>query len=161
MSFDNQSAAQRLAMCNDIGEAAYVDSLIGAALVDTLRGLPTGDSIMGRLTERYGIDPQVGHLSRGCAALCTRSSGARCGSWRPADAPAAQGMTGETFVAELGASLFHGDPERAGQRLLKDYRTGALGLIALEQPPRLAASQPASDALDSRGADAQHLQPAM
>lgn len=60
MSFDNQSAAQRLAMCNDIGEAAYVDSLIAAALVDTLRGLPTGPDIMGRMHQRYGIDPQVG-----------------------------------------------------------------------------------------------------
>ena len=56
-------------------------------------------------------------------------------------------MTGETFVAELGGVLFHGDPERAGQRLLKDYRTGALGLIALEQPPLMATSQPESEPL--------------
>lgn len=58
-------------------------------------------------------------------------------------------MTGETFVAELGSHLFHGDPERAGQRLLKDYRTGNLGLIALEQPPQMASSQPESESLDS------------
>lgn len=71
MSFDNQSAAQRLAMCNDIGEAAYVDSLIAAALVDTLRGLPTGSDIMERLSERYGIDPQVSPLHDSCCGYIT------------------------------------------------------------------------------------------
>lgn len=35
-AFNDQKAAQRLAMCNDIGEAAYVDSLVAAALVDHL-----------------------------------------------------------------------------------------------------------------------------
>jgi len=66
MSFDNQSAAQRLAMCNDIGEAAYVDSLIAAAMVDTLRSLPTGDAIMQRLNDRYGVNPEVS-----CPPKCT------------------------------------------------------------------------------------------
>lgn len=67
MSFDNQSAAQRLAMCNDIGEAAYVDSLIAAAMVDTLRSLPTGSAIMQRLNDRYGVNPEVsGSVSSVC-----------------------------------------------------------------------------------------------
>ena len=66
-------------------------------------------------------------------------------------------MTGETFVAELGVVLFHGDPERAGQRLLKDYRTGNLGLIALEQPPPMASSQPA-DSLAAGDLDAETVQ---
>lgn len=36
-AFDNQLAAQHLAMCNDIGEAAYVDSLVASALVEHLQ----------------------------------------------------------------------------------------------------------------------------
>ena len=39
-AFDDQLAAQRLAMCNDIGEAAYVDSLVAASLVEHLSSLP-------------------------------------------------------------------------------------------------------------------------
>jgi ribosome biogenesis GTPase A len=38
--FDDQLAASRLAMCNDIGEAAYVDSLIAAKMVEMMRLLP-------------------------------------------------------------------------------------------------------------------------
>ena len=38
--FRNQLAAQRLAMCNDIGEAAYTTSLIAAALYEHLARLP-------------------------------------------------------------------------------------------------------------------------
>jgi hypothetical protein len=37
MSFSDQAAALRLAMCDDIGEASYVDSLVAAALVEALR----------------------------------------------------------------------------------------------------------------------------
>lgn len=42
-------------MCNDIGEAAYVDSLIAAALLDAAAGLPTSAAIRRRLGERYGV----------------------------------------------------------------------------------------------------------
>ena len=42
-------------MCNDIGEAAYVDSLIAAALLDAAAGLPTGAAIRRRLGARYGV----------------------------------------------------------------------------------------------------------
>jgi hypothetical protein len=38
-SFRDQLAAQRLAMCNDIGEAAYLCSAIGAALVARVKQL--------------------------------------------------------------------------------------------------------------------------
>lgn len=55
MSFRDQVAAQRLAMCNDIGEASYVDSLVAAALLRTLARLPDGERIMARVEERYKI----------------------------------------------------------------------------------------------------------
>jgi hypothetical protein len=54
-SFNNQVAAERLAMCNDIGEAAYVDSLIAAALVEALRKHPHADHAMRKLITRYGF----------------------------------------------------------------------------------------------------------
>ena len=34
----------------------------------------------------------------------------------------------------LGDRLFNGEPERAGQRILKDFRGLALGRICLELP---------------------------
>lgn len=55
MSFRDQVAAQRLAMCNDIGEASYVDSLVAAALLRTLRRLPEGEEVMRRVQERYKV----------------------------------------------------------------------------------------------------------
>ncbi len=55
VTFSDQRAAQRLAMCNDIGEAAYVDSLVAAALLDAAAGLPTGAAIRRRLGDRYGV----------------------------------------------------------------------------------------------------------
>ena len=143
MSFDNQTTAQRLAMCNDIGEAAYVDSLIAAALFVTLRQLPSSAAVMEGLQQRYGVDPEVGGF---CSV--TVGIGPSSGDWTPVAEsvcprrlrPLLQGMTGETFINELGCAMFHGDSERAGQRLLKDFRTGRLGAIALERPPSSSAA---------------------
>ena len=52
MSFNDQIAAERLAICNDIGEAAYVDSSVAAVLLERVRCLPTFDSIRAKLTKR-------------------------------------------------------------------------------------------------------------
>lgn len=51
-SFNNQTAAQRLAMCNDIGEASYVDSLMAAALLIRIKQLPRNRGPLGRLQQR-------------------------------------------------------------------------------------------------------------
>lgn len=40
----------------------------------------------------------------------------------------------EDYVGAVANAKFQGEVERAGQRILKDYRTGALGRIALELP---------------------------
>ena len=58
MTFNNQTAAQLLAMCNDIGEASYIDSQIAAALLETLWDLPAGEAIAARLEERFGVPVQ-------------------------------------------------------------------------------------------------------
>eukprot|EP00983_Pelagomonas_calceolata_P062356 1147274-Pelagomonas_calceolata.AAC.6 len=39
-------AAQRLAICNDIGEASYIDSLVAAALVIRCKLLPTAPQLL-------------------------------------------------------------------------------------------------------------------
>ena len=54
-AFDDQVAAQRLAMCNDIGEASYVDSLIGAALVERLVQLPASQALRDTLERRLRV----------------------------------------------------------------------------------------------------------
>lgn len=56
MSFDNQQAAELLAVCNDIGEAAYLDSQIAARLIEIVRQLPSRDMTLPRLAARYGIE---------------------------------------------------------------------------------------------------------
>lgn len=60
-SFSDQLAAQRLAMCNDIGEASYIDSFIAAALLQVLRELPSFPAIHERLKLRLKIalDPSM------------------------------------------------------------------------------------------------------
>lgn len=56
-SLRDQRAAARLAMCNDIGEAAYVPSLVAAALLATIKGLPRGRALAARAEERYKMRP--------------------------------------------------------------------------------------------------------
>lgn len=41
------------------------------------------------------------------------------------------------FLEELADRLFMGDVDQASHRVLKDFRTGALGWTALERPPAL------------------------
>ncbi|CAK0784104.1 hypothetical protein CVIRNUC_007307 [Coccomyxa viridis] len=104
-SFSDQLAAQRLAMCNDIGEASYVDSFIAAALLEVFRELPAFAAINERLKQRFSTFLQAE-------------------------------LSGEEYVEGLAERLFQGDAERAGQRILKDFRNLALGRMALELPER-------------------------
>lgn len=109
MSFKDQVAAQRLAMCNDIGEASYVDSLVAAAFLETARRLPSAPAILQRLRERYKLDLADYH--------------------------------GEEYVHALGDRMFNEEAERAGQRILKDFRGLTLGRICLELPDQFAAAR--------------------
>lgn len=102
MSFRDQVAAQRLAMCNDIGEASYVASMVAAALLSTLSALPNRDAILGKVERRYGVSTA--------------------------------GLTEEEYVYAVGEKLFNSEPERAGQRILKDFRNLEFGLVCLELP---------------------------
>lgn len=102
----NQQAALKLAICDDIGEAAYDNQRVAAALVDLLKDLQTrpGAVDLEGLRSRYGVDPAI--------------------------------MTGESYLEQLGEQRCQGDRERAARQLLNDFRKGLLGAIALELPPQ-------------------------
>ncbi|KAK9836759.1 hypothetical protein WJX74_007539 [Apatococcus lobatus] len=51
----DQAAAQRLAMCNDIGEASYEATLITAALLESIRRLACGPAILEVVHQRCGL----------------------------------------------------------------------------------------------------------
>ena len=61
MSFNDQIAAERLAICNDIGEAAYVNSSVAAVLLERVRALPTFSTIQGKLQKRLLLPFEGSH----------------------------------------------------------------------------------------------------
>eukprot|EP00850_Spirogloea_muscicola_P008953 SM000049S16724 [mRNA] locus=s49:284500:286354:+ [translate_table: standard] len=97
----DQAAAARLAICGDIGEAAYAAAGVGALLFEMLKRLPAAGPAL--LENQYRI----------------------CGD----------GLSGEQFLELLAERTFQGDVDQAARRLLKDFRRGALGRLALERPP--------------------------
>jgi ribosome biogenesis GTP-binding protein YlqF len=101
MSFKNQNAAQKLAMCNDIGEASYVASMVAAALLATFDRLPRGDAVLDSVEKRYKVPIQG---------------------------------TEEDYVIAVADRHFNSEPERAGQRILRDFRECKFGRLCLELP---------------------------
>ncbi|NJL44599.1 MAG: ribosome biogenesis GTPase YlqF [Leptolyngbyaceae cyanobacterium SM2_3_12] len=103
---DDQDAALKLAICDDIGEAAYDTQRTAAAFFDLLKDLQQGpqhDTYRPILQERYGLN--------------------------------IDDHTGEGFLAQLAAQKFQDDQERAAKRVLNDFRIGMLGQWILEWPP--------------------------
>jgi ribosome biogenesis GTPase A len=102
---DNQDAALKLAICDDIGEAAYDTQRTAASFLDLLKGMEQhqgSDTYAPILQGRYGV--------------------------------ALGDHTGEGFVAEVAAQKFQNDVERTAKRILNDFRTGLLGAWVLEWP---------------------------
>ncbi len=102
----DQAAALRLAICDDIGDAAYDNQRIAASLVDLFAALDGSDpefSYRGVLSDRYHLP--LTH------------------------------QTGETYLQEVAEERYQGDRERAARTLLNDYRIGHLGPLPLEWPP--------------------------
>ncbi len=102
---DDLDNAVKLAICDDIGEAAYDNQRVAAALVDLLVDLERdrADAMPENpLMSRYDIDPTE--------------------------------MSGESYVHLLGDRRYQGDVERAARQLLNDFRKGLLGNIPLELP---------------------------
>ncbi|MGB1196950.1 MAG: ribosome biogenesis GTPase YlqF [Synechococcus sp.] len=104
---DDQQAALHLALCDDIGQAAYDGELVAQAFLNLLKGLQPQDAsgvVLALLESRYGVALEG----------ATRDPA----FWLEA-------------VAERHTS---GDTARMAQRLLDDFRKSALGSIALELP---------------------------
>ena len=119
----DQAAAARLAMANDIGEASYLASSVAAQLFDEMRGLEAWEG---------GSNPggkKRGGKDNGGASL-------RAAVERRFKLESVRGMTGEDFVVAVAEKAMSDDLERAGVRILNDFRNGALGKFCLELPPR-------------------------
>ncbi|NJK67923.1 MAG: ribosome biogenesis GTPase YlqF [Microcoleus sp. CSU_2_2] len=103
---NNQENAVKLAICEDIGEAAYDNQLAAAAMVDLLTSLQATDenlvSVSG-LKSRYKLDPAS--------------------------------TNGGDYLHEVAKDRYKGDVERTARQMLNDFRTGVLGQLALEFPP--------------------------
>ncbi|WOD41409.1 ribosome biogenesis GTPase YlqF [Nodosilinea sp. E11] len=103
---DDQDAALKLSICDDIGEAAYDTQRTAAAFLDVLKGLQQTNApgdYQDILQARYGV--------------------------------ALDDYTGESFVAQVAAQKFQDNTERTAKRILNDFRTGMLGQWVLEWPP--------------------------
>ncbi|TVQ21300.1 MAG: ribosome biogenesis GTPase YlqF [Leptolyngbya sp. DLM2.Bin15] len=101
----DQKAALKLAMCDDIGDASYDNQRVASSLVDLLWDLADRPG---------GANPEVLKTRYGVEV---------------------QGLTGESYLENLGLERYQGDRERAARQLLNDFRKGSLGAIPLELPP--------------------------
>ncbi len=105
---DDQSAALKLAICDDIGDASYDNQRVAVALVELIKNLaatsPAGVLPHNPLLSRYELDPTE--------------------------------ITEEDYLHTLALNRYQGDLERASRQLLTDFRKGLLGAISLELPPR-------------------------
>lgn len=103
---DDQQAALKLAICDDIGDAAYDNQRVAAALVDLVKEIQVAQpeiTFDKALFDRYGVDPAE--------------------------------LTGESYIAAIADQRHQGDAERTARHLLNDFRKGLLGAIPLELPP--------------------------
>jgi ribosome biogenesis GTPase A len=106
LKLDDQERAIKLAICDDIGEAAYDNQRIAAEFVELFQYLAAVASNLlpqSALSQRYELDSTE--------------------------------MTGEDYVAALANLKYQGNVERAARVILNDFRTGLLGNLPLELPP--------------------------
>ena len=100
-----QSAAYHLAMCDDIGNAAYDTRGVAAALFERMVLVSEHKPTFARLDtlkERWGVPLE-----------CT---------------------SGEDYLDKLADARFTGDVQRAATTLLKDFRSGLIGPLCIEFP---------------------------
>ncbi len=105
---NDQDAAYRLAMCDDIGQGAYDAQRVTAALIEKIQEI----EIQSERIAAY-VPTQV---------LANRYD------------LALGDMTGDEYLAELAEESYQGNVERTAQQILNDFRKGMLGSIALEVP---------------------------
>ena len=101
----DQNAALRLAICDDIGQAAYDNQRVASSLIEIFQSLDTMDptlSYLAALTNRYGV--------------------------------MVEDHTGDAYLQQVAEARYQGDLERTARTLLRDYRVGHLGSLPLEWP---------------------------
>ena len=106
---DDQRAALLLAICDDIGQAAYDAELVALAFLRrlvALAALPASGAALGALQTRYGV------------ALASGDGAPDPHAW----------------LAHAAARHTSGEGLRMATRLLDDFRCGRLGSIGLELP---------------------------
>ncbi|MDJ0696492.1 MAG: ribosome biogenesis GTPase YlqF [Mastigocoleus sp. MO_167.B18] len=121
IKLEDQEAALKLAICDDIGEASYDNQLVAAGFIDIVNYLmatvnteTTEDGTVANilpaqvLMSRYEIDPSD--------------------------------FTGDEFLHALAKNRYQGDVERAARKILTDFRRGSLGQIPLDLPLDLGLS---------------------
>lgn len=114
---DDQQAALRLALCDDIGQAAYDGEGVAVAFIELLARLsavPGAGVPIDLLETRYGIALQP----------------------LPAGGPDAEG-----WLANAAGRHTSGDLARMATKLLDDFRCSRLGAIALELPELPVAAE--------------------
>ncbi|WP_299414239.1 ribosome biogenesis GTPase YlqF [Acaryochloris sp. IP29b_bin.148] len=104
---EDQQAAYKLAICDDIGTAAYESQLVATTLIELLHTLDSGERPPGFLPEnslqnRYQLNSDA--------------------------------MTAADYLTALAEHRHQGNLERMAQQLLHDFRKGLLGKITLELP---------------------------
>jgi ribosome biogenesis GTPase A len=115
---NDQRAALLLALCDDIGQAAYDGEAVALAFVTMLADLEAqpATGVAARVLERryqVPVSPLNGAAPPGLGSL----------------------PDAENWLLAAAARHTSGDTARMAQRLLDDYRNGLLGPIALELPP--------------------------
>lgn len=102
---ESEEDAFKLAICEDIGEAAYDNQQVAARMIDLLveiEGWSNGLISASCLGERYQLD--------------------------------VNDISGESYLHEVARQNYQGNVERAARKMLDDFRKGYLGKIALEFP---------------------------
>lgn len=109
-----QKGAMRLAICNDIGSAAYDHTLAAVALCDQINAIAKEKKdyvSMTKIKKRYNMFDF-------------------------------QEMPGEDILHTLAARRYDDEINTAANVLLSDFRKGEMGLIGLESPPPLEKTAP-------------------
>ena len=115
IKLEDQEAALKLAICDDIGEASYDNQLVAAGFID----------IVNVLKARISDD----NIEDGTAANILPAQVLR--SRYEIDST---GFAGDEFLHALAKNRYQGDVERTARKILTDYRKGLLGQIPLELP---------------------------
>jgi ribosome biogenesis GTPase A len=138
---EDQRAALLLAICDDIGQAAYDPELVALAFLRRLVALtarPASGAALGVLETRYGVAlgalegkaPEEDRSLSGAASAGAGSAGAGSGGPSEGGAP-----DPDHWLDRVAARHTSGERLRMATRLLDDFRCGRLGSIALELPP--------------------------